>query len=43
MFERVGHPLLTLTRVRIGGLRLGILKEGEVRRLTRAEIKTLLS
>jgi 23S rRNA pseudouridine2605 synthase len=43
MFERVGHPLLALKRVRIGGLRLGSLKEGEVRRLTRAEIKALLS
>jgi len=29
MFERVGHPLLALKRVRIGGMRLGSLKEGE--------------
>jgi 23S rRNA pseudouridine2605 synthase len=43
MFERVGHPLLALKRVRIGGLRLSSLKEGEVRRLTRAEINALLS
>ncbi len=43
MFERVGYPLLALKRVRIGGIRLGSLKEGEVRRLTQAEIKALLS
>jgi 23S rRNA pseudouridine2605 synthase len=43
MFERVGRPLLALKRVRIGSLRLGSLEEGEVRRLTRAEMKALLS
>ena len=43
MFERLGHPLLALKRERIGGLRLGDLKEGEARRLVPAEIKALLS
>lgn len=43
MFERLGHPLLALKRERIGQLKLGNLKEGEARRLTPAEIKSLLS
>ena len=43
MFERLKHPLIALKRVRIGNLKLGDLKEGEVRRLGRAEIHTLLS
>jgi 23S rRNA pseudouridine2605 synthase len=43
MFERLGHPLLALKRERIGRLRLGNLKEGEVRRLSPAEINALLS
>ncbi|MCK4273470.1 MAG: rRNA pseudouridine synthase [Dehalococcoidales bacterium] len=42
MFERLGHPVLALKRVRIGGLTLGSLKEGEVRRLNPQEIKALL-
>jgi 23S rRNA pseudouridine2605 synthase len=43
MFERLGHPLLALKRVRIGGLILGDLKEGEVQRLNQSEIDALLS
>jgi len=43
MFERLGHPLLALKRERIGKLKLGNLKEGEVRPLNRAEIDALLS
>jgi 23S rRNA pseudouridine2605 synthase len=43
MFERLGHSLLALKRVRISGLRLGDLKEGEVRRLNQSEIDALLS
>jgi 23S rRNA pseudouridine2605 synthase len=42
MFERLGHPLLGLKRVRIGGLRLGDLKEGEARRLGAPEVKRRL-
>jgi 23S rRNA pseudouridine2605 synthase len=42
MFERLKHPLLALKRVRIGNLRLGDLKEGEVKRLGPAEINALL-
>ena len=42
MFEKIKHPLLALKRVRIGGLVLGDLKEGKVRRLNAGEIKALL-
>ena len=41
MFERLKYPVIELKRVRIGGLRLGNLKEGEVRRLSREEIRAL--
>jgi len=41
MFERLKHPVIDLKRVRIGGLRLGNLKEGEVRRLDAGEIAAL--
>jgi 23S rRNA pseudouridine2605 synthase len=43
MFERLGHPVPALKRVRIGKVSLGNLKEGEVRRLSAAEISALLS
>jgi 23S rRNA pseudouridine2605 synthase len=39
MFERLGHPVLSLQRVRFGGLVLGELKEGQVRRLTAKDLK----
>lgn len=42
MFEKIKHPVLALKRVRIGGLALGDLKEGEVRRLSAPEINSLL-
>jgi 23S rRNA pseudouridine2605 synthase len=42
MFERLGHPVLALKRVRIGNLRLGDLKEGKARRLSGQEITALL-
>ncbi len=42
MFERFKYPVLALKRLRIGGLSLGNLKEGEVRRLNPQEIKALL-
>jgi len=41
MFERLKHPVIDLKRVRIGGLEMGSLKEGEARRLSREEIKIL--
>ncbi len=41
MFERLGHPVLALKRVRIGNLSLGKLKEGEVRHLSASEIASL--
>lgn len=39
----LGHPVHRLIRVRIGSLRLGDLKPGQWRRLTRAEVKALRS
>ena len=41
-FARVGHPVIDLRRVRVGGLGLGRLKRGEWRRLKRAEVEELL-
>jgi 23S rRNA pseudouridine2605 synthase len=41
MFESLGYNVIELKRIRIGGLKLGSLKEGEVRRLTTAEINRL--
>jgi 23S rRNA pseudouridine2605 synthase len=43
MFERLGHSLLALKRVRVGNLELGTLKEGEARRLNAVETRKLLS
>jgi 23S rRNA pseudouridine2605 synthase len=42
MFEHLKHSVLALKRVRIGGLLLGNLPEGETRALTAKEISTLL-
>lgn len=39
MCEAVGHPVLFLKRISIGGLRLGNLKPGEWRYLTASELK----
>lgn len=41
MLEAVGHPVLRLTRVRIGSVRMGALKPGEMRDLTEREIAAL--
>ncbi len=37
MFKAIGHPVLRLKRTEIGPLRLGNLKEGKIRPLTREE------
>ena len=42
MFASLGHEVKTLKRVRIGGLELGDMVEGGVRKLSRAEIGKLL-
>jgi pseudouridine synthase len=41
MCKRVGHPVLTLTRVRYDGVSLGRLGTGRWRRLTSAEVDSL--
>jgi len=43
MFQSIGHRVMAMKRVRIGGLHLGNLKEGEVRELSAGEVKLLLS
>lgn len=42
MFEKFGYRVLALKRIRLGGLHLGELKEGEVRELTMQEKLQLL-
>jgi 23S rRNA pseudouridine2605 synthase len=42
MFEKLGYRVIALKRIRIGGLYLGELKEGEVRELTAQEKIKLL-
>jgi 23S rRNA pseudouridine2605 synthase len=41
MFEALGHPVLQLTRIRFGPLKLGELAPGHVRGLTEKEIEAL--
>jgi 23S rRNA pseudouridine2605 synthase len=41
MCEAIGHPVVRLRRVRIGPVRLGTLKAGEYRELTRDEVRCL--
>ncbi|MSQ41803.1 MAG: rRNA pseudouridine synthase [Dehalococcoidia bacterium] len=41
MLAAVGHPVRRLTRVEFGGLRLGVLRPGEARSLTAAEVDAL--
>ena len=41
MCEAIGHPVVTLTRIAIGPLRLGDLAIGGVRRLSAAEVQRL--
>ncbi|OGO16848.1 MAG: hypothetical protein A2Z15_02705 [Chloroflexi bacterium RBG_16_50_11] len=43
MFERMRHTVMALKRIRIGGLHLGDLKEGEARPLSAKEIANLLN
>ena len=43
MFDKIGHPVIRLVRVRIGPVRLGTLAPGRIRRLTPAEVAGLLS
>lgn len=42
MFDAVGHPVRRLTRVQLGDVRLGQLREGDVRDLTRDELGSLM-
>lgn len=42
MFERIGHPVRKLRRVKIGNLALGALPPGQFRHLTPQEIRSLL-
>jgi len=42
MFESLGHDVLSLKRIRIGSLSLGVLKEGEARELSLKEAQALL-
>lgn len=41
MCEAIGHPVIRLTRVRIGDIRLGSLREGQWRNMTEDEISFL--
>lgn len=41
MFSAIGHPILSLNRIKVGKLNLGDLKYGEYRHLTESEIKYL--
>ncbi len=41
MFQAIGHKVLQLQRINFGGLRLGNLKMGKWRFLTRKEIDSL--
>jgi len=43
MFESIGHPVLRLTRIRIGPIRIGTLKPGDLRELTPQEVMRLQS
>ena len=43
MFQSLGHRVLVLKRVRVGGLTLGGLREGETRELSVKEVQALLA
>ena len=43
MFEKVGHDVEKLKRVAIGQLKLGSLKQGDYRPLTRKDLEKLFS
>ena len=42
MFEHLGRTVLAPKRIRIGGIIIGDLKEGETRRLSKKEIEKLM-
>ncbi len=42
LFDRAGHPVRRLSRTRVGPVRLGSLRQGELRELTREEVGALL-
>lgn len=42
MLQKVGYPVIKLRRIAIGGLKLGDLKPGEIRRMTVEEVKKVL-
>jgi 23S rRNA pseudouridine2605 synthase len=42
MLEAIGHPVISLRRVRVGGLRLGDLPEGQWRELDAGEVDQLV-
>jgi len=42
MFDAIGHPVRKLSRIAIGPVRLGDLKPGSVRELSREELGALL-
>jgi 23S rRNA pseudouridine2605 synthase len=43
MFEAIGHPVVDLTRRSFGPLRLGALKPGQYRELSKLEVSSLLA
>ena len=43
MFEKLGHRVVALKRVRMGDIRLGELGEGEVRELSMEEMRGLVA
>ena len=43
MFEKLGYKILALKRVRVGGIKLGNTREGEVRQLSDFEIQKLFN
>ncbi|UCG78564.1 MAG: rRNA pseudouridine synthase [Nitrospirota bacterium] len=41
MFEKIGHPVLKLKRTAIDGIKLGTLRTGDIRKLSRDEVMEL--
>ena len=42
MFAAVGHPVVALSRTQIGPVRMGRLRPGQLREVTRDELGSLL-
>ncbi len=42
MFFRIGHPVIKLKRVAIGTIRIGKMKPGDIRELTKKEVEELM-